>query len=86
MAKCEICGQYGDTTVVTIGDKSTGHSRTVHMCTDCAVKTAVAIKSGGGEVVFVDGSESKKASAKGCASVILFCLAAAGAIGCLLAG
>lgn len=87
MGQCEVCKKYGETTEVTITDKSTGQSRDMDMCPECAVRAAAAIKAGGGEVVWVDGSRGSsgsKGSSGGCSSVFLIALAAASALGYLL--
>ena len=66
---CAVCGKSGETTEVTLGDKSTGKSSTVQMCGECAVKTARVVKEGGGEVRLVGGDSGSKSS--GCLSVVV---------------
>ncbi|GEM_PF-5259132 len=86
MGYCEICGKYGDTTEVTIGDKSRGELSKKNMCPECAVKGAVLVKSMGGEVIFVDGSAKKKSSSSGCLSVLLLSVAAVGVLSYIMGG
>lgn len=81
MAKCEMCGEYRDTTDVYIGTKDSGESKHLNLCTECALKCASIIKTGGGEVRFIDSS--KKSG--GC--MLLLCTTAtlgSSMIGCFL--
>ena len=78
MSKCEMCGNAESVSEVTIGNKATGNSKTLQLCPDCAVKSAVAVKAGGGDVRFVEGSSKTKNA--GCLSVIVLFLGVIGVL------
>ena len=62
MGKCDVCGDYGSTGTVLLGNKATGDTKSFEMCPECAMKGAAAVASMGGKVVLGDGSSSSSSS------------------------
>ena len=65
MGTCEVCNKYGETTRVTIENRSTGSKQESDLCPECALKGAAVVKAMGGTVIVRDGSRSSSGGGAG---------------------